>query len=453
MNIYSEKESAQYVKKNPFRDTLLKRRTFIKNNDILLYIKPSNLLRADYRNRISGSFRFSLKRLRINSLNKECYYFFLKDTTIKRSIPYNKTISHQKKVHEGRIWQMAVDKSNYNLLYFYNQTARTSTGKKTTLRVMLDNITKKLIYETYFYEHLMSEIKLYESIFTCDILELEDRNYFNVNKTECEAIHLLVRILYQDEVFFKRKIQQKQLFPSIAFWYNKILTEMIRNLYYEFDWWYFIRTGRLHFYRHWRIKRSMKRKIRLYYFEEGPVIRTFLKKHPKRRVFKILQNDILDLRKLINGLYDSTGIMHIEAINTLFNGHFKNTQMASYFVLKKRSSLLLQAFHERIFKEIIYGYQVKHNKIYNPFKYKYLYLKKIDYALISDESYIKHLYRLWFLKKDFEVFDKRLYREIEISKQWTLMSTTDRYKIGYARKLKRFSDYLDKRTYLEKYKK
>ncbi len=83
----------------------------------------------------------------------------------------------------------------------------------------------------------------------------------------------------------------------------------------------------------------------------------------------------------------------------------------------------------------------------------YLYLKKIDYALISDESYIKHLYRLWFLKKDFEVFDKRLYREIEISKQWTLMSTTDRYKIGYARKLKRFSDYLDKRTYLEKYKK
>lgn len=456
MNLYSQNDFAQYTQTNPFRKTYyISRSVRRKNKDILLTVHQGAVLKSDFRNRINGSFRFSLKRLRINPLNKEYYYFFTKDRRVKLTTPYtyHNLINHQKKVHEGRIWQMSVDKPNYNLLYFYNQTARTSTGKKTTLRKMLDNITEKLICDTYFYEHLIHEIKIYESLFPFNPIKLEDKNYDHVKKIECEANHLLTRILYQDDIFLKRKIQKKKLFPSMAFWYNKILTEMIRNLRYEFDWFYFIRTGRLKF-RHWRIKRSMRRKLRLYYFEETPVIRSFLKKHPKRRCFKILQKDIIDLRKLINGLYDSSGIIHIEAINALFNGHLNNRQFARYHILEKRPSFLLKNFHERIFKEIIYGYDLTQNAIYNPLKDKIIYKKFIDRTIRSEITYRRYRYKLIFIKRNFGTICKYMRSEIEVYAERKLMSTVDRNRVGYVRKLKRFSsDYADRLTYNEEYSK
>lgn len=365
MNLYSQNDCAQVVKPNPFKKKIPRVLKTKPETKLLLYVEQKNKLKTDFRNRIKGTFRYSLKRLKLDVLNKEFFYFYTPDQKYQKMHTFYrspKPLVHQRSVHQGRIWQVKVDQANYNLLYFYNQVARTSTGKKTTLREMLDKITKHLIYKTHFYEHLINEISTFEKVFP---FEKSVRKIFYRKKNYFETLHMLERLKDQDALFKKKKILNKKLYPLMGvYFYNYLLHPAKLKIFYEVDWYYLINTGRLNKF-HLDIKQSYYRKYLIFYREEKNVNFTRLYGHPPRRFFKFNRTYITNLRNLINELYDANGIIHLEAINALFNGHLKNKQIVSYFRVHNMNKANKYQFYKRIFKELIYGYNIDQNKIYN----------------------------------------------------------------------------------------
>lgn len=442
MNLYSQNDSVQIIKPNPFKKSIPRSLKKKPNIELFLDIKQKSKLKTDFRNRINGTFRYSLKRLNVDSLNKEYYYFYTIDQKYQKAKLYSrqpKPIVQNKRLHKGRIWQIQVDQPNYNLLYFYNQMGRTLTGKKNTLRLMLDNITKKLIFKTYFYEHLMQEITVFETIFP---FQKSSKKVFLKKKENFEALLALDRIIHQKRLFFKFKILDRRLSMYIADGYYGVLQLILYNIRKEFDWWYFINRGKLHTWRHRYIAVDDKRKFRIYYRDEHKICYHKLRTHPRRRHFKFSKIYVKNLRLLIDELYDPNGAIHLEAINTLFNGHLKNVQIVRYFLPFRIKHEYSYAYNKRILNELIYGYNLHQNKLYNVSRKKFKFLRKCNLLFIRQNLYIRKREGFHYNKENFYRFNPRMYMDqyFNFKVQFTA-SRKMANRIGFIKKLRRYSLY------------
>lgn len=446
MNLYSQNDSAQLVKPNPFKKKIPRNLKIRSDTELLLYIEQKAKLKTDFRNRIKGTFRYSLKRLKLNPLNKEFFYFYTPDKRyekIKTFYRSPKSIVHQRSVHQGRIWQVKVDQANYNLLYFYNQIGRTTTGKKTNLRKKLDKITKILIYKTYFYEHLINEISTFEKVYP---FQKPSMKIFYKKKDYFESLHILERIINKDALFLKKKISNRRvIYPLMAlYFYNYLLHSAKLKIFYELDWFFLINTGRLNKF-HQDIKQSYYRRFLIFYRDEKNVNFTKLRCYPPRRFFKFDKTYITNLRNLVNELYDVNGIIHIEAINALFNGHLKNKQIVSYFKIHPyKSRQRHHAFYERILKEIIYGYNIDQNKIYN------VSVRRLSNASLLFErynSYLRSTYRFTRFYNNYVHYNPRknmMYPHFYEQKVMYMKQVTYK-KIKFLKKLRRYTLYEQKK--------
>lgn len=264
------------------------------------------------------------------------------------------------------------------MLYFYNQLGRASfEGKKTDVTLLLDKITEKLIFDNRYYEHLINEITTFEKVYP---FEKPAREVFFLKKDYFEAALALERILDQEEIFFNRMILRQQLrLPMLRAYFMTVLFAT-RIIGYELEWWYFIRRCRPPKGRFIRPHRMQilydreERKIKYFKLRLRPVAPEF--------EFDYYRSEVKDIRLLINELYDPTGTIHLEAIDILFNGHIKDVQTTRYYHIHDRSSSFYNKYYERFFNEIIYGYNINQNAIWDV-------LKKEDYA-----RYYK-LYRIY----------------------------------------------------------
>lgn len=445
MNLYSQNDCAQIVKPNPFKKKIPRRLKMDSDRELLLYIEQKAKLKTDFRNRIKGTFRYSLKRLKLNSLNKEYFYFYTPDKRYEKIKTFCKkpkplAVVHQRSVHQGRIWQVKVDQPNYNLLYFYNQIGRTATGKKTNLRKHLDKITKVLLYKTYFYEHLINEISTFEKIYP---FQKCSRKVFYKKKDYFESIYMLERIINRNALFSRKKILYRRvIYPLMAqiFYYN-LLHSCKLKIFYELDWYYLINTGRLKKFHH-EIKQSYYRRSLIYYRDEVNVNFSRLKCHPPRRYFKFNKTYITNLRNLINELYDANGIIHIEAINALFNGHLKNKQIVNYFKIHKMDKKSNYNFDKRILNELIYGYNIDQNKIYN-FLSKSKSFPKVSLLFTRYNSYLRSTYTSKLFINNYVRYNPRrslLYPFFNES-QVMNMSKVTYNKVKFLKKLRRYTLY------------
>lgn len=307
-------------------------------------------------------------------------------------------ISYKRPDIQGRIWEMPVDKSHYNLLYFYNQIGRSSLeGKKTDVMLLLDKITQKLIFDNRYYEHLVNEITTFEKVYP---FEKPLKKVYFLKKDYFEAALALERILNQEEIFFNRLILNQQLrLPMLRAYFMTVLFAT-RIFGYEIEWYYYIRRCRPpkgRFIRPHRMELLYNRKERkVKYFKLR------LRPEAPEYLFDYFNSEVKNMRTLINELYDPTGTIHLEAIDILFNGHIKDVQIARYYQIYDRSSSFYRKYYERFFSEIIYGYNINQNAIWNV-------LKTDDY-----ERYYK-LYRIYtdnYLRPHFKLRRKEYARHL-----------------------------------------
>lgn len=266
------------------------------------------------------------------------------------------------KGYHGKIWQMQIDKPNYNLIYFYSQVA-TLDGYH-SFRKKLDDIVKTLVFDSYYYEHMMHEISTYEKVYPFSTV---DRKVFFLRKNYFEARYILERILDQGKIFYNRPIYKKKLVGPYSRVYVHCFNYFLSLLLYEVEFIYFIKRLRPGRYR--RLTHS-----RLVYYYLGPdvVEWTKIRQRPPRLYFNMItKRRAKDMRLLIDELYDFNGAIHLDAINVLFHGHMHNWQSSRYFYLSSLPHEFNRDCAERIFSEIIYGYNIKQNKILNVFDKKY----------------------------------------------------------------------------------
>lgn len=323
------------------------------------------LLFYDFRTRIRRCFRYHLKELE-RPFDRDNYFFYTRNNKWK----YKKCNQHNHGYHlvenvkgyHGKIWQMQIDKPNYNLIYFYSQVA-TLDGYY-SFKKKLDDIVKTLVFDSYYYEHMMHEISTYEKVYPFSTI---DRKVFFLRKNYFEARYVLERILDQGKIFYNRPILKRKLVGPYSRVYVHCFNYFLSLLLYEVEFIYFIKRLRPGRYR--RLTHS-----RLVYYYLGPnvVEWTKIRQRPPKLEFNIItKRRAKDMRLLIDELYDFNGAIHLDAINVLFHGHMHNWQSSRYFYLSSFSQDFNRDCAERIFSEIIYGYNIKQNKILNVFDKKY----------------------------------------------------------------------------------